>query len=165
MTSGQSTQVSDPSEERCPPPSENHIHAFTWTNCYGQTEPGSRVYRFGIIETEDVRHFRIYSRRISWPKGIWTTLDMSRARSLELSACLKGICIPLDFEAKCESSIHDNNTLIVPRDGASVSLWWDSWSNPVFEALAPLWPFLSETREILKDHFAQNEETTNDFEL
>ena len=147
------------------PPSEHHVHAFTWTECFAQSEPGSRVYRFGIVETQGENHYRIYFRRTSWPKTAWMSHDMSRSRSLELSACLKAICLPLYFEASWESSMHHNNTVTVPRDGASISVWWDSWSNPVFEALAPLWPFLSETREILKDHFAQNEETTNDLEL
>lgn len=164
MTPAQFTNIVDLYEETWPP-SEDHVHAFTWTNCFAQTERGSRVYRFGIIDTHEARHFRIYFRRIPWPKGVWMAHDMSRSRSLELSTCLKTISIPLYFEADWENSIHNNNRLIVPRGGASVSLWWDSLCNPVFEALAPLWPFLSETRDILQDVFAQKEGLTNDAEL
>lgn len=165
MTPAQSTHLADLYDETWSPPSESHVHAFTWTECFAQSEPGSRVYRYGIIGAQAEKHFRIYFRRVTWPKAEWMAHDMSRTRSLELSACLKTICLPLYFEAKWESSIHHNNTLTVPRDGASISVWWDSWSNPVFQALAPLWPFLSETREILKDVFAEKEALTNDAEL
>lgn len=153
-----------PYEVTSPPPSERHFHAFTWTNCFAQKEGGSRVYRFGIIGTQELRHFRIYFRRITWPKGVWMTHDMSRSRSLELSSCLKTISIPLYFKADWESTAHNDNSLIVPRDGASLTLWWDSMCNPVFQALEPIWPFLSETREILNELFVQQDRLVDDAE-
>lgn len=137
------------------PPKEDHSHAFTWHNCFAQVEKGSRVYYFGIVGKGEERHFRVYHRRINWLDGVWKSHDMTRPDSLEFMAALKSVRLPLYFTAECESSMHINNRLVFPRDGASLDVWWDSEANPLIEALQPVLPFLSQIREALKNSFAE----------
>jgi len=53
---------------------------------------------------------------------------------------------------------HHHNRLVVPRDGASLSIWWDSGGNPVAEALEPVMNLLWSVRETLEPRFAECDE-------
>jgi hypothetical protein len=139
-------------------PKERHFHVFTWENCYAQVEDRARVYRFGVLGKGKESHFRVYCRRQGWPSDNWLTHDFNREESQELMSAVKGIQLPLYFEATQHTTAHINNRLNVPRDGTTLEIWWDSYDNPVLDALDPILPFLTKAQDSLDHRIALKDE-------
>jgi len=136
---------------------QHHSHAFTYEACSAQVEPGARVYAFCVCEDRGTWHYRIYARSKAWSDDEpWLICDMPDSESAALLSSLESVRLPLLFSRGPKNSVHEHRALKIRRDGAQLTISWDTGDNALIKSLAPMLRFLEAVDKTFSSSFEAN---------
>lgn len=119
------------------PPAPPHQHVFTYSECWAQMEPSSRVHYFARLR--DTGALVVYYRRLGdGDAEPWRSKAIGEEQARSILEIFLNLSIPFKTAARPGNTGHHNSSLEIHRPGLHITLWWDCGDNLVIAAMEPL---------------------------